>query len=252
VSAAFGPWGGTELYANWGLGFHSNSGLGVVLGVDPATGEPATPAPPFARSQGGEFGVRTVRVRGLQATATVWYLDFDSELVYIGDSGSTEAGPASRRVGFEITNYVYPHDWVNLDVDLAFSRARFRDVPSGEAFVPGALNRVISAGVAVDPPAGVTAGPFGSLRLRHFGPRPLTEDGRVTSQATSIVNGEIGYKLSERVRVLAEGFNLFDAEVSDIDYFFESRLRDEPAPVEDIHFHAAIPRSARLALQVSF
>ena len=60
VSAAFGPWSGTEFYANWGLGFHSNSGLGIVLQVDPVTGDPATPSPPFARAQGAEFGVRTV------------------------------------------------------------------------------------------------------------------------------------------------------------------------------------------------
>ena len=72
------------------------------------------------------------------------------------------------------------------------------------------------------------------------------------SEATSIVNGEIGYKLSDRISLKLEGFNLFDAEVSDIDYFFASRLRDEPEPVEDIHFHAAIPRSARLSFQVSF
>ena len=35
VSAAFGPWSGTELYANWGLGFHSNSGLGITLAGGP-------------------------------------------------------------------------------------------------------------------------------------------------------------------------------------------------------------------------
>ncbi len=93
VSAAFGPWGGTEFYANWGLGFHSNSGLGIALSVDPVSGDPVTPAPPFARANGGEFGVRSVAVRGLQTTATVWYLNFDSELIYVGDSGSTEAGP---------------------------------------------------------------------------------------------------------------------------------------------------------------
>jgi outer membrane receptor protein involved in Fe transport len=90
------------------------------------------------------------------------------------------------------------------------------------------------------------------VRLRHFGPRPLIEDNSVESRQTSIVNGELGYKFSEQLRLTAEGFNLFDAEVSDIDYFFESRLRDEPEPVEDIHCHAAIPRSFRLALQVSF
>jgi hypothetical protein len=252
VSAAFGPWRSTELYANWGLGFHSNSGLGVVLRVDPVTGDPVTPSPAFARANGAEFGVRTVAIKGLQTTATVWYLGFDSELIYVGDSGSTEEGPASRRTGIEITNYIYPHKWVNLDLDLSFSRARFSDVPVGEDFVPGALNRVISAGIAVNPPAGVSHGPFGGVRLRHFGPRPLIEDNSVESKATSIVNGEIGYKFSEKVRVTLEGFNIFDAEVSDIDYFFESQLRGEPAPVEDLHFHAAIPRSARVALQVSF
>ena len=191
-------------------------------------------------------------LRGLQTTATAWYLDFDSELIYVGDSGSTEAGPASRRLGVEITNYIYPSRWTSMDLDVSFSRARFLDVPPGEHFVPGALNRVISGGIAVNPPPGVSAGPFGSLRLRHFGPRPLVEDNSVESRSTSIVNGELGYKFSDRVRLTLEGFNLFDAEVSDIDYYFESRLRDEPESVEDLHFHAAIPRSARVALRVSF
>jgi len=253
VSAAFGPFGGTELYANWGLGFHSNSALGITLQVDPFTGNPATASPTFARSQGAEFGVRTVAVRGMQSTVTLWYLDFDSELIYVGDSGSTVDGPGSRRVGIEITNYIYPHPWVNLDLDLSFSRARFLDVAAGEEFVPGALNRVIAAGLEVNPPAGVSAGPFGSLRLRHFGPRPLLEDNSIKSKATSIVNGEIGYKFSELVRLSVQGFNLLNARVSDIDYFFTSRLPGEPAEgVDDIHFHAAIPRSARVALQVSF
>jgi TonB dependent receptor/TonB-dependent Receptor Plug Domain/Carboxypeptidase regulatory-like domain len=252
VSAAFGPWRGTELYANYGLGFHSNSGLGVLLRVDPFTGDAAPSSPAFARSQGSEFGVRTVAVRGLQLTATLWYLDFDSELIYVGDSGSTEEGPASRRLGLELTNYFYPHPWVTMDLDVSFSRARFLDVPVGEDYVPGALNRVISAGVSANPPAAAQRGLFGSLRLRHFGPRPLIEDNTVQSKSTSIVNGEVGYKFSDTVRLTFEAYNVFDAEVSDIDYFFESRLHDEPAPVDDIHFHAAIPRSARLSLHVSF
>ena len=252
VSAAFGPWGGTEFYANWGLGFHSNSGLGINLTVDPVSGDPVTASPPFARADGAEFGVRTVAIRGLQTTATLWYLGFDSELIYVGDSGSTEEGPASRRYGLEITNYVYPSKWTSLDFDLSFSRARFLDVAPGEDFIPGALNRVISAGLSVNPPAGVPRGPFGSVRLRHFGPRSLLEDNSVKSKSTSILNGEVGYQFSNRVRLTAEGFNLFNATVSDIDYFFESRLQDEPEPVEDIHFHAAIPRSARVALRVSF
>ena len=65
---------------------------------------------------------------------------------------------------------------------------------------------------------------FGSMRVRHFGPRPLIEDASVTSKSTTIWNGEIGYRLSSRARLVLEAFNLFDAEVSDIDYFYASRL----------------------------
>jgi hypothetical protein len=252
VSAAFGPWGGTEFYANWGLGYHSNSALGILLTVDPVISEPAQAAPPFSRAMGTEAGIRTVAIPGLQTTITGWYLDFDSELIYVGDSGSTEVGPASRRSGIEITNYIYPNPWLAMDLDVSFSRARFVDVPDDEAYVPGALNRVISGGIAVNPPAGTRSGPFGGLRLRHFGPRPLIEDNSVESKSTSIVNGEVGFQFTPQIRLALEGFNIFDAEVSDIDYFFESRLQHESEPVEDIHFHAAIPRSARVALRVSF
>jgi hypothetical protein len=119
--------------------------------------------------------------------------------------------------------------------------------------VPGALNRVISGGLAIEPPVEQPVGPFGSIRLRHFGPRPLLEDATIRSKSTSIVNGEIGFKFNDRFRLVLEGLNLFDAEVSDIDYWFASRLPGEPAEgVEDFHFHAAIPRSARVALRVNF
>jgi hypothetical protein len=252
VAAVFGPWAGTEVYANAGLGFHSNGALGATLTVDPTTGDPAERATPISRSRGAEFGVRTVKVPHLQTTATIWYLGFDSELIYVGDSGSTEAGPPSRRFGLEITNYYHPHPWITIDGDLSFSRARYRGLPSGENLVPGSLNRVFSAGLAFEPPED-GRGPLGSIRLRHFGPRPLIEDGSVKSKSTSLINGEIGYRFSNRYRLVLEAFNLFDSEVSDIDYFYASRLPGEPAEgVDDIHLHPALPRSARLSLRVSF
>jgi len=253
VSAAFGPWFNTELYANWGLGFHSNSALGIMLSVDPFTDAPATASSPFARAHGAEFGLRTVAVPKIQTTATVWYLGFDSELIYVGDSGSTEDGPATRRVGLEVTNYFYPTPWVTADLDLSFSRARFIDVPRGEEYVTGALNRVMAAGLAVGPPASTKTGPFSRLRLRHFGPRALREDNSIQSTRTTIINGAVGYKFSDKLRVVLDVFNLLNASVSDIEYFFASRLSGEPVGgVEDIHLHAALPRSGRVSARVSF
>jgi hypothetical protein len=250
LGVVFGPWKGSEFYVNAGGGFHSNDARGAVIRVDPVTGEPAEAVTPLARARGAEVGLRTVRIKGLQSTVAFWYLDLDSELLFVGDAGTTEAGRPSRRVGLEWTNYARICPWLTLDLDLAFTRARFSDDDPAGDHIPGALDRVVSAGVMAEP-AQVPL--FGSIRLRHFGPRALIEDASVTSASTTLWNGELGYRLSDRARLVFEMFNIFNADVSDIDYFYASRLRGEPADgIEDVHTHPALPRSIRLGLQFSF
>jgi hypothetical protein len=249
LGAIFGPWKGTEVYVNAGTGFHSNDARGATITVDPVTGDPAHRVTPLVRARGAEVGVRTVRMRGLQTTVALWYLGIDSELLFVGDAGTTEAGRPSRRVGIEWTNYARLARWMTVDADLAFTHARFTDDDPAGHRIPGALDRVVSAGVTVEPRPSLS----GSLRVRHFGPRPLIEDASVASAATTLWNGEIGYQVTRRTRLLLEVFNLFDAEVSDIDYFYTSRLSGEPAAgVEDTHFHPALPRSARVGVQFTF
>jgi hypothetical protein len=249
AGVVFGPWAGTEFYANAGAGFHSNDARGAVIRVDPVTGEPARPVTPLVRARGAEIGVRTVRIRGVQSTLALWYLGLDSELLFVGDAGTTEPGRPSRRLGIEWTGYARVTPSLTADVDLALSRARFRGHQPAGDHIPGALDRVISGGLTVAPPRRL----FGSVRVRHFGPRPLVEDARVRSGGTTLWNGEIGYRASGTARVVLEVFNAFDAEVSDIDYFYVSRLPGEPPQgIEDVHTHPAIPRSVRAALQLSF
>ena len=94
---------------------------------------------------------------------------------------------------------------------------------------------------------------FGSVRLRYFGPRPLIEDDSVRSEATRLVNAQAGYQVRRGLRVAVDVFNLTDARASDIDYFYTSRLPGEPeGGVDDIHFHPALPRTARVSLIVEF
>jgi hypothetical protein len=249
MGAVFGPWAGTEMYANAGMGFHSNDARGAVIRVDPSSGDAADPVTPLVRARGAEIGLRTVRVRGLQSTVALWYLGLDSELLFAGDAGTTEAGRPSRRVGIEWTNYARLAPWLTVDADLAFTRATFTDDDPAGTRIPGALDRVISAGVTIEPSRAL----FGSLRVRHFGPRPLIEDASVTSTSTTLWNGEVGCRVSAKARIVLEAFNVFDATVSDIDYFYTSRLPGEPADgVDDIHLHPALPRSARVGVQFSF
>jgi hypothetical protein len=247
--AVFGPWSETEIYANAGMGFHSNDARGAAIRVDPASGDLVDRVTPLVRAKGAEIGLRTVRIRGVQSTVALWYLGLDSELLFVGDAGTTEAGRPSRRVGVEWSNYGRATPWLTWDADLAWTNARFTDDDPAGARIPGALDRVISAGVTVEAQQPI----FGSLRLRHFGPRALNEDASVTSTSTTLWNGEIGYRFSDKVRFVVEIFNIFDTDASDIDYFYASRLQGEPAEgIEDLHTHPALPRSAWVGLRYSF
>ena len=103
TGVVLGPWKGTEVYGNVGRGFHSNDARGATITIDPVTGDPASRVTPLARATGAEIGLRTVRVKGLQSTVALWTLGLESELLFVGDAGTTEAGPAKppvrRRVG---------------------------------------------------------------------------------------------------------------------------------------------------------
>lgn len=249
LSLIFGPWKETEYYFNIGQGFHSNDARGTTIRVDPKTGDPVKPVTPLARANFAEVGVRTSAVKNLQSTLSLWYLKFDSELLFIGDAGTTEASRPSRRTGIEFTNYYTPNKWLTLDLDVAFSRARFTDSdPSGDR-VPGAIEGVVSAGVAVDHPSGW----FGSLRVRYFGPRPLIEDNQVRSRSSTLLNMAVGRRLNRKTSLSLEIFNLLDSRSHDIDYYYASRLPGEPAGgVDDVHYHPAESRSFRVTLSRQF
>ena len=244
-----GPFRATELYVNAGVGFHSNDARGATITRDPRTGGAASAVTPLVRATGGEVGIRTVAVPHMQTTATFWRLDLASELVFAGDAGTTEAGRPSRRSGFELTNYFSPWRHLTFDGDLSWSDARFTDVdPAGDR-IPGSVRTVLAAGATVEDVHRISA----SVRLRAFGRRALVEDGSVTSKPTSLVNIDGGYALSPRLRVSLDVFNALNANVSDIDYFYVSRLRGEPADgVADVHLHPALPRTARISLTASF
>ena len=245
----FGPFGKTELYANLGSGFHSNDARGIVIKMAPKTGDPVDPVMPLVRSKGLEFGVRTSSIPGLQTALSVYRLDFASELLFVGDAGTTEAGRPSRRTGFELANFYKLSDWLTVDADIAFAKARFRDAAPEGNRIPGAVEGVASLAVAVD-----NLGPwFGAVQFRYFGPRPLIADDSVRSKSSATVNARLGYKITPKVTVELDVFNLTNRRVSAIDYHYTSRLPGEPAQgVADKHFHPIESRSLRVALSMAF
>ena len=201
LSLVFGPWDKTEYYLNAGRGFHSNDARGTTISVNPdprpgtraagcagslgtCTGDALSPVKPLVPAKGYEVGVRSALPGGLQTSLTLWRLDIDSELIFTGDAGTTEASRPSRRQGVEWANYWTPAAWLLVDGDVSLSSAHFTDNDPVGNRIPGAIEQAASIGVSLQESDPWSAG----LRLRYFGPRPLIEDNSVRSKSSTLVN----------------------------------------------------------------
>ncbi|WP_454726753.1 MULTISPECIES: TonB-dependent receptor [Cupriavidus] len=261
LSLVMSPADKTEVFLNWGRGYHSNDVRGATTTVDPSTGEAAQKVSVLVPATGYEVGVRTARLApGLQLSASLWQLDIASELVFSGDSGTTEPSRASRRRGVELSAYYAPPEGalagLILDADAAFSRARFRDHEDIGDDIPESIRTTASAGVSYN------RGRWSvGARGRYFGPRPLIEDNSVRSASSFLVNLKLGYRVLKNVRVFAEVLNVFGKRVNDIDYYYASLLKGEtsplnadgtPAGIDDHHIHPAEPRTLRVGVLWNF
>lgn len=246
LSFILGPWAKAEYFINAGYDFHSNDARGTTATVDPKTGMSLKRVNPLVRSKGAEGGLKSRWIPGLTTTLAVWYLTLDSELVFVGDAGTTEPSGSSDRYGVEWTNAYQLTSWLMLDADFAFSKAKF----AGGGEVPNSLGRVISAGITMDWPANTRF--FGALRLRHYGDSPLTEEGNVKARSTTLLNLKAGYS-AKQWGIALDVLNLLNSEDPDIAYFYNSRLSGEPSSgIPDTLFHPVIPRSIRGSILVHF
>ncbi len=243
-----GPWRATELFLNAGTGFHSNDLRGATITVDP--GDPLNRlarVPLLVRAKGGEIGLRTAILPGLDSSVALFVLTLGSEILFVGDAGTTEASRPSRRVGVEWTNRWHPLPWLALDADVSATQARFSNRDPAGSRIPGAPNLVAAGGVVLG-----EGGPgwFGGARLRVFGPRPLVEDNSQRSRPTALVNARAGYRFENGIQARLDLLNLFGARASQVDYYYASQLRGEAAPVTDRHFHPVEPVALRFTLTV--
>lgn len=235
-----------EAYASIGEGFHSNDARGTTIQLDPVTGDALPEVDPLVDTLGYEVGLRGYW-NSLNASIALWSLDIDSELLFVGDTGSTEdTGLGSQRHGVEVTAYYYLNDAWTFDMEYAWSKARLEEKVDGSDAIAGALEHVFSAGVNTL----WTKDFYSNLRLRHFGEYPL--DGGAMADSSTIANLRLGYHLRDNLEINMDILNLFDSDDRDIQYFYESQLPGEAAPVEDYHFHIFEPRAFHVTLEYSF
>ena len=258
-SLVLGPWHDTEFYVSAGRGFHSDDVRGVFQTL-PLEGIPGVGhhTPFMAKADGEEVGLRSSPLRGLNVQLALFQIEFASELVYDQDMGMDQAQAPSKRRGVEFSAQYRPFPWIELNTDLAATKARFRTGDPASFGLSGynisnAPNFIGSFGAIVD-----QAGPwYGGLQLRILGSYPLNPDNAVRGKGYSEVNVDVGYRIRPGTRVQLSIYNLFDQKADAFDYDYVTRLPGEPAggitdERSDLQFHPLEPISARITLTQAF
>jgi outer membrane receptor protein involved in Fe transport len=247
----------TELYLNAGIGFHSNDARGVVREPEPVT--------PLTRARGYEAGVRTRLFERLDLAGSLFLLDLDSELVWVGDEGTTEARGPTRRQGLEAEARLRILPWLFADADLTLSRATFVQNAGNADAVALAPTLILAGGVSARHPSGA----YGRLGVLHLGDRPATEDRFLTAEGFTRVDATVGYRASWfEVNVGIQ--NVLDTEWREAQFANVSRLPGEtesgncppgtrPAGeegafegCEDLHFTPGAPINAQASMSLFF
>jgi hypothetical protein len=270
LSAAYALGRSQEFYLDYGSSFHSNDVRGATYIDDPqtraafdSTGAPIGQNPLLNRSVGEEVGYRYSMPR-LTTTLSLWELYQADELIFDGDHGTTALGGPTQRKGVEFANHYLPKPWLILDADVATSTARFLDDPAHQGTgVPESLNSVVALGATAEEPRYAA-----SLRMRYFGPRTLDTEGDAKSPPSTIWSTQLTLKVHRNERLTLDFFNIFNADVPDVTYYYNSWLPydaknpanatnpainpalganiDGNAGVPDYHFHPAEKRAVRL------
>ena len=227
-----GPWANTEVFLNVGTGFHSNDARDVVENSS---------ANVLPRAIGYEVGVRTRPWDWAQFLVTLWLLDLDSELVFVGDEGTTEQRESSRRMGTEFSLRLTPWEWLTVRGDVTYTDAEFRD--SGDS-VPLAPEFTAFTSVTTRLPQGFS----GTLQMLTVGSRAAIESRRVLLEPFTVFDVMMRYSLpgtfaSGQIEAFLSIRNLTDTDWRQAQLFYESRLPGEGAGgVEDLHFVPGTPR----------
>ena len=256
MSIVLGPWNNSEIYLNAGEGYHSNDARGVTATVN--NNQPQIAAPGLVRAKGAEVGFRTEAIKGLNSTFALWYLHSDSELVFRGDSGTTEATGPSTRYGIEWANFYKPTKFLTLDGDFSLTHARYDNAELNQASddtnqaygfrVPNAIGRTLSAGATLNLPRNL----FATIRLRHFGNVTVDTNNPVTPYSTTTVNLSTGYELIRKFKIQFDILNLLGSRNSDIAYYYGYQTSTAATPKDGLVFHPIEPRMLRASLMYQF
>jgi len=228
----FSPIKTWEIYLNFGMSFHSNDARGTVIQNDPNK----NPVQPLTKATGYEVGSRIKLFDKLDLAVATWLLDLESEIVWIGDEGTTEPSGRSRRFGIDLELRLQILRWLFIDTDATINTAQFRDNPGNANSIALAPKLTVTGGLTIDNLSGLSV----SVRGRHIGKRPANETGSLTAQDYFVLDASIIYRY-KKIEFFSNVKNMTNTNWKEVQFATESQLQNESNPVEEIHFVSGSP-----------
>ena len=227
-----------QLYVKGGKGFHSND-TRVVVAND---GHEILPA-----AYGADLGIILKPVNGFLLNIAAWYLHLDQEFVYVGDDGNVEPSGKTRRQGIDILARYQFTNSLFANVNINFTKPRAIGELKGADYIPLAPRVTSTGGIFYKKKEGINC----SLTYRYNESRPANEDNSIVAKGYFLTDASINYtKPKYEVGLAFE--NIFDVDWNEAQFATESRLKDEPVSVTELHFTPGIPFFARVKFAIFF
>jgi hypothetical protein len=227
-----------QFYLTAGKGFHSNDTRAVVV----ENGYEILPA-----AYSVDLGTVFKPAKNIIINAAVWYIYLQQEFVYSGDGGLVEFSGKTKRVGFDFSGRYEPVKSLYFDLDVNYAKGRSVGEAKGQDYIPLAPVWTSSAGITYANKNGLN----GSLRYRFVGNRSANEDYTLMAKGYFITDAVINYtKRKYEIGVVIN--NVFNTKWKETQFDTETRLRNEPAPVDEICFTPGTPFAAKLSFTLKF
>ena len=225
-----------QIYMKTGKGFHSNDARVVVANG----GQEILPA-----AYGLDLGLNWKPAAHLFINAAVWYLYLQQEFVYDGDEGTLEPGDKTRREGIDFSARYQFNNWLYAFIDINYAYARDIQAPKGSNYIPLAVPLSSAGGLNYK----FTNGINGGLSYRYMKDRPANADNSLIAKGYFVTDLTAFYT-KKRFEFGIEIQNLFNEKWREEQFEVVSKLKNEPAPVDDVNYTSGTPIFAKLVFTI--
>jgi hypothetical protein len=227
-----------QVYLKSGIGFHSNDTRVIV--------EKSKDILPLAYSL--DVGLLLKPTRNIMFNAALWQLNLEQEFVYVGDAGIVEPSGETIRKGIDLGLRYQAYNWLFINTDFTYAHARSKNDPKGSNYIPLAPDFTFTGGLNINLQE---QGISGGVKVKFLDDRPANEDNSIIADGYFVTNLNVNYTFNNiTVGMVIE--NLFDVEWNETQFATISRLKNEVAPVEEIHFTPGTPFFLKGSITYSF